>query len=49
MLPTIKPAFRSSRPYRGSALLSSCWQRAARVSVAVAFLWLMSGWAMGWW
>jgi len=42
--PSSKP-----RPYRGSALLASCGQRLARVSVAVAFLWVLTAWAMGWW
>ncbi|MDS1140186.1 hypothetical protein RE432_07030 [Pusillimonas sp. SM2304] len=38
-----------SRRYRGSALLSSSVQRMARVLLAVLFLWMLTGWAMGWW
>ncbi|WP_158238544.1 hypothetical protein [Pollutimonas subterranea] len=41
----------SSKPghYRGSGLLASSVQRLARVSIAVAFLWMLTAWAMGWW
>jgi len=35
--------------YRGSALLASCWARMARVALAVALLWALTGWALGWW
>ena len=40
----------SRRPtaYRGSAVLASSWGRALRVLVAVAALWLLTGWAMEW-
>ena len=35
--------------YRGSALLASCWARMARVALAAALLWALTGWALGWW
>jgi len=37
------------RSYRGSALLASAMGRMLRVLAAVAFLWGMTAWAMGWW
>lgn len=40
---------RRSRPYRGTALLTSSLARASRVLLAVMFLWMLTGWAMGWW
>lgn len=49
MFRSLLPVSRSARPYYGSALLSSCWRRAARVSVPVGFLWVLAAWAMGWW
>lgn len=44
--------FRSSRgksPYRGSVLLASGAERVVRALAASAFLWALTGWAMGWW
>ncbi|MGA0583542.1 hypothetical protein ACWKWV_03610 [Castellaniella ginsengisoli] len=40
-----------SRPgrYRGSSLLLSAGQRMRRAALAVAFLWLLTGWALQWW
>ncbi|MGB6102359.1 MAG: hypothetical protein WBF88_00730 [Pusillimonas sp.] len=38
-----------ARRYRGSALLASCLQRVAKVSLAVLFMWALTSWAMGWW
>lgn len=40
-----------SRPgrYRGSSLLMSAGQRMRRAALAVAFLWLLTGWALQWW
>ncbi|NYT62620.1 hypothetical protein H0A66_09885 [Alcaligenaceae bacterium] len=49
----MRPRFLSShqepQSYRGSALLASCAQRLAYMLVAVAWLWLLTGWAMEWW
>ncbi|MDY0309991.1 MAG: hypothetical protein RBR29_09435 [Castellaniella sp.] len=35
--------------YRGSSLLLSAGQRMRRAALAVAFLWLLTGWALQWW
>jgi hypothetical protein len=35
--------------YRGSGLLVSGIQRIMRVLPVVVFMWLLSGWALGWW
>ncbi|NYT82692.1 hypothetical protein H0A70_14480 [Alcaligenaceae bacterium] len=45
-MPSLLPS--SSRRHRGSALLASCVQRMACMLAAVALLWLLTGWAMGW-
>jgi hypothetical protein len=39
---------RKRNPYRGSGLLASAGQRCARVAVAVAALWVLTAWGMGW-
>lgn len=43
------PTQRNPGRYRGSALLASCWTRMARVTLAVALLWALTGWALAWW
>ncbi|MEO9121712.1 MAG: hypothetical protein ABI228_01795 [Burkholderiaceae bacterium] len=40
---------RGLRSYRGSALLASCGERISHMLIAVAFLWGLTSWAMGWW
>ncbi|WP_158238241.1 hypothetical protein [Pollutimonas nitritireducens] len=45
----LSASLRKPGHYRGSGLLASAVQRLARVSLAVAFLWMMTAWAMGWW
>ncbi|MER1966791.1 hypothetical protein [Castellaniella sp. GW247-6E4] len=41
--------FTRPRRYRGSALLLSAGRRMLRASLAVVFLWMLTGWAMQWW
>jgi len=36
-------------PARRSAFLVSAWRRMAWALAAVAGLWLLTGWALGWW
>lgn len=36
------------RKRSGSTLLASCGARVARVTLAVAAMWVLTGWAMGW-
>ncbi|NYT38075.1 hypothetical protein [Allopusillimonas soli] len=41
-------AARGARRYQGSALLASSISRVTRVALAVAGLWLLTAWALGW-
>ncbi|CAM5199441.1 putative protein OS=Castellaniella defragrans (strain DSM / CCUG 39792 / 65Phen) OX=1437824 GN=BN940_02246 PE=4 SV=1 [Castellaniella denitrificans] len=43
------PFFDRPGRYRGSSLLLSAGRRMRRAALAVLFLWLLTGWALGWW